>query len=434
MIHAEQLDAIPRDRLAALGVRARAAGARDDVRRALAGARVLPEGMRRAVHATRLAQLASADGDLARLLFAHDALTEPEAHAALGAELCQALVADGLLLHDDGRLRAVVQLAPADGAICEPHGPLGAVELAESVATSRKARRALAIGADLRACSLPADEIVAFDPRPRVAAILRANAALTGKALTTLEHLQGELGTFDLVAVDMRFDDPVERIALSSAIAALGPSGTLCAVVETVDRGLLAVLTPAEPLQLLAVELPIRPIDEACALRAAGLHPELGEAYGQAFDSAMATWNARRVSQVIRGVLVAHRAEPPFRVPRTQQDHGLAAEGVARTMTGCVLAHGATDALLAANLTIPRGTRAREHQDGLAFWPPTFQEPVALGPVHGSLLQRIHAEASVRAGIESVARSSNVSVERAIDDLLPAVREALRSGLLEEAS
>lgn len=422
MIHAEQLDAIPRDRLGSLGERVRAAGLR--VRPILASAPALPEGMRRPGLALRLA-----GEPLARLFFLHDVVAEDACAEALGTELRDALLADGLLSHVEGGIRSNVQLSPDEGAIVEHPPSLGAVELAMSLASGRVSR-ALAFGADLRASALSrvADEVVAFDPRPRTGALLRANAALAGTAIATPEQLAE--GSFDLVAIDLRFDDPVERVALSRAVESLAPGGILCAVVESLDRGLLDVLTPPEPLQLLAIELPARPIEEACALRAAALHPELGEAYAHAFDSAIATWTARRISHVTRGVLVVRRAEPAFRVPRFVER----ASRIDRAFAACVAAHLPDAELLDASLAVPRGTHAREVDDGIALRPPHAQAALSLGRQHAEVLERVHAASNVRAALEGFAKARNAPLDDVVAALLPAVREALRAGLLEVAS
>lgn len=421
MIHAEQLDAIPHGRLGSLGERVRAAGLR--VRPILASAPALPEGMRRPGLALRLA-----GEPLARLFFLHDVVSADACAEALGAELRDALLSDGLLTHVEGGIRSNVLLSPDEGTIVEHPPLLGAVGLAMSLVSGRVAR-ALAFGGDLRACALSrvADEVVAFDPRPRTGALLRANAALAGTTIATPEQL-GD-GPFDLVAIDVRFDDPVERVALSR-VESLAPGGILCAVVESLDRGLLEVLTPPEPLQLLALDLPAHPIEEACALRAAALHPELGEAYAHAFDSAIATWTARRISHVTRGVLVVRRAEPAFRVPRFAERESR----IDRAFAACVTAHLPDAELLDASLAVPRGTRAREVDDGVALRPPHTQAAISLGPLHAEVLERVHAASSVRAALEGFAKARNASLDDVIAALLPAVREALRAGLLEVAS
>jgi len=433
---AERLDAIARDHLRGLGERARKACASPPIQRALDTARALPEGMRAPMIAWNLAALREPAADLARLFAAGDSLTDEEARAALSQELCDGLLSAGVLSRRDGRVHAEIRLSlgPGHVAILEDRPAFGAVQLARAAVT-RKLGRALAFGGDPTAFLLAelADEVVAFDPRPRVAALVRANAGLAGVSLASPERLE-EHDRFDLVTVDLRFDDPVERVPLSRAVSSLAPGGMLCAVIETFDRGLLEALSPPDASQVLAVGIPSQTIDEACAQGAATRHPELGETYEHDFDSSLATWTARHVSELTRGALVVVRAEPAWKVPRSLDRDELARFPFRAAFRARVLASHDDATLLAASLSIAAGTRGREVDGGFALRPPFEENATILGGVSAELIDRVHAAPTVREAVEGLASAAGRPVDEAIAMLLPIVREALSTGLLEVAS
>jgi len=433
-LSAEQLDAIPREHLRELGVRARSAAASKPVRRALQTAQERPWGMRLPMVAFELAALDDPSADLARLFCAGDSLTEVEAHRALSPALCEGLLAASVLTRVAQSLRARLRLSLEPVGIVDERPAFGAPQLARAVVVS-KATRALCFGGDSNANLLAelAHEVVALDPSPRVAAMLQANAALGSVSLTCVERL-GEDERFELVVLDLRSDDVVERAQLSRAISSLSPGGTLCAVVEAFDSSLLQALAPDGACQTLAVGSPPQPIDETCALRAAARHPELGEEYERSFEEAMALWTARKVSQVGNGALVSVRAEPPFRVLRTLERDDLSPFPYRRAFEACALATSDEATLLAARLAVPAGTLGRTVDEGFAMRPPLDDTAQVLGQLSAHILDRVHAAPTVRDALEALAGSAAKPLDETIGAFLPVVREALSNGLLEVAS
>ncbi|MBI2395358.1 MAG: hypothetical protein HYV09_37660 [Deltaproteobacteria bacterium] len=441
----DRLDAIPREHLRALGERLAAGDER--VAASLRVIPALPLGMRLPMVAWHLAALHDPVADAARLFFAGDSLSSDDAATALGPALCDALLAHGLLLAEDGRVRAALRLESRGGVaeIADEGGAAAAPGLAEGLLAG-KVDRALMVGGSTSIAPMLglARRLVTIAPRPLLAAVRRANAALAGATVDRVETVDApdEEARFDLVAIELRFDDPIERVVLSRAVAALAPGGTLIAVVESVDRGLLGALAPAEA-QVLALTLPMWPIDEACASRAAARHPELGEAYERELGDLMARWAPQGDAvEVARVALVARRAEPAWTATRSLASTALEELPLAATFASCSLARADDAALRRARVAITAGTRARDvaadvaagAAPGIALRPPLHEAAVVVDAATADLFARLHAAPSVDKALEGVARAANAPLDAVRAATLPSVREALSTGLLTVVS
>ncbi len=197
------------------------------------------------------------------------------------------------------------------------------------------------------------------------------------------------------------------------------------------------------PVDLLVFQLPASSVDEHAVEYAAGMHPDLGQAFDSDAQERREHLSKMRFESMVPTLVVMRRVDD--RVPRAEAwnsgslahappnakriDRLLAAREISASMEG----------VLRAKLRLAEGTRIREEQLGfggdnsstlVAVLPPAaMSEPVPLTPQLMQLAHAIQESATVRAGIDKFL--TEYGSDEPAEKLAVIVAKALLRGLFE---
>jgi methylase of polypeptide subunit release factors len=447
-----------RDRLAAISVDAA------HVAPILALSARFPEDDRDPIRLWHLRRRDDAAALAMRLLMFGDALTVPEAIAALDEPLHRVLADAGLLRMDDDAVRCALRLAMAGafylfGDELTPGGDVvmgmrdTTIPLWRAIAPTRMVDRVLDIGCGAGALALllcrHAAQVVASDINPRAVALARINVALNG--IDNIDVREGDMfvpvdgETFDLIAAHTahvalpegmegashmhggRRGDEMVCALMADLPPHLAPDGI--AVVQAHwplragESQAARIRDVAGPdLDLLLLRLDATDADDLATFwgkvhhRGADAVTQIREHYEQ-----LGLAGTEASLAVLRRGTTATPWTAMLEVP-PESVAFVATDRIHRLLHSCDLLHGSDEALMAARLRIPEGTTLATIE-GL----PTGARAMLMLPP-ATLRKAVEVPQAAQQIIGSVNRAATVGES---GQPLAAVREALARGVLE---
>lgn len=183
-------------------------------------------------------------------------------------------------------------------------------------------------------------------------------------------------------------------------------------------------------------------LDGYAARYAAAINPSLDARYVASFAARRDHLLALKGQAVLASITLVHRSgeSPGATSTRFMSSEGeFSRENVRAVLDAQVLIRDEKK-LLAANLRVPKGTVFAEEQEGVGsevestikarFAPTAIAQNVAIDARLLFILTAIHESDTVKEGIAKFAAEAELEEQQALDLVLPAVREALRSGTL----
>lgn len=369
-----------------------------------------------------------------------------------------------------------------DDLLRGPDAVMGAgettVDLCNAAYPRRKIDRALDLGCGAGTGALlvasRAREVVGVDINPRAIVLSRVNAALNG--IDNVDFRQGDLfgpvagERFDLIFSQPPFvpmPDEEERVAflhggrrgdelplrvLAGIPQHLTPAGRAVLLVEwpildgeRLDERIRNAVASPE-LDLLLLRDPGSSVDTFAAGYAAAHAPTLGLDFERRAEALRSHFERVGIREFRFGFVVLERSRAAQGWTAVVDTRALSAIRVSSGRIDSLiaarrLADADRDTLLAARLRVPGETVfAEERRSPELEAPPVvyarFADDALLPEIQLNqhsyhLVRGVHAATDVRAAIEQFAEAFSASLEEACEKVLPAVREALRMGILE---
>jgi SAM-dependent methyltransferase len=439
-------------------------------------------------HARRVREPAAC---AARMLMLDDPVSIDEARLALGMDLTNALTESGLIVAvEDGALVSPFSLAVAnrlylisdhltrgEDAVMGASSTTGT--LCQASQPGQSVRRMLDLGCGAGSCALllagQASSVVATDINPRAITLSKVNAALNG--IANVDFREGDLfapvegEAFDLIVSQppwfARPEGVEERVFLFGGARGdeislrilrelpryLGPRGRAVLLIEwplldeePLEDRIARAVSPADD-NVLLLKFPPRELDDYCTRYAALEHPELGADFARA-----AVQRRQHLENMgIRGlmvtlVVVQHTAEgirwsAALDVPAADAEWVTSAR-IDKLVAARDLLAEDSPRLLAARLRVPEGTVfAREYLLGkpvppkvsVRFPREALVGTLELGPGAQLLLTLLNEASDVESAIRRYAEGEGLDFDAALGRLLPPMKEALLTGMLEPA-
>jgi len=438
--------------------------------------------MRRPLRTFYLRQVRSPLVFALRLFVFMDPVTREEAMEALASDsLLSALLEVGLIVPRDAGVVCpfLLNLVEDQYVFCDDLSIHGEVVMGASATTAGLLRATwpvkpltsvldLGCGAGTAALMLAegAGQVVGSDINPRAIVLAKLNQALSDRDNVTF--IAGDLFApiadqrFDLIVAQPPFvskpdseeavtfmhggargDELLLRI-LSQLPAHLAPGGR---AVFLVDWPRYDDVSPAERIRaalgegnfdLLLLTSPRKELGEYVAHYAANRHPDLGEEYGRAVHAHLAHLAHLGVTELCAMLFVVRVTErPPWTHAVTTQNFAVAkptGAQIERLLAAQDLLAGDPDALRAAKLVVPHGTRFTRDEAGQVRIELDASRLIGSSTCSQSgadLLTVVHESPSVADAVATLAKRMKLDDATGRATILRGVRTALSEGLLE---
>ena len=451
----------------------------------------LPPNLRLPVQRWHLRRMDGPAAAAARLFMFEDRVAEGEAREALGEALLGKLREAGLITAQEGCVSSPFHLSIADRlyVFCDDlaHGgdaAMGAsettVELCRAAYPAGHADRALEVGCGAGTVALVLAQrcgrVLATDLNGRALDIARVNAALNG--IENVEFRQGDAfapaghDTFDLVVSQPPFvsrpegardasylyggtrGDELPLRLLRSVCAHLAPAGRAVLLVQWPDTGGEPVeesvrrAISCDDARVLLLRYAPTDLDYQCAMYSSAEAAAGGEPFARRFAIWRDHLGALGVRQ-LQSTLIAIQRDPNVRawtaavdVPPECSDAVTSAR-IDSLIAAHNLANSEDGELLEATLRVPRGVVfAKEYtvdeprvSSIIARLPEeNLGQSLELSEASLLLISLASEAETVSAAIEKFASRRSIGIPQAAEQMLPAIREALRLGVLRPSS
>jgi methylase of polypeptide subunit release factors len=426
-----------------------------------------------------------------RMLMLDDAVTFQEAELALGKILLDKLIEAGLVLsREDRKLVSPFRMVVGNGLyiLCDDlvigeDAVMGAGDTTNTLCQASYPRRSienmLDLGCGAGSCALlfahMATRVLATDINPRAIALSRLNATMNGisnidfRVGDLFDPLEGE--TFDLIVsqppycalpcgVERRAflhggvrGDELPLKVLSQVARHLRPGGRAILLVEWPEiqgqsiEERIASAVPSNDANILILKYPTRGLDDFCTRYAAIDYPDLGTEFERSAILRREHLESLAVCGLTQTVIVVQRNSAglrwsgTFEIPAQDADWVTSARIDKLVAARDLLAAGRCQ-LLAACLRVPEGTVfAKEYALGKPDQPKfTVHFPhQALGGTMGLsqgavlLVTLVDEAPDVNSAVERFAKQELLTLDQALERLVPGLEEALLTGMLEVA-
>jgi SAM-dependent methyltransferase len=425
----------------------------------------------------------------ARMFMLADAVSVEDAGRALGPALLDALTEAGLILAaETGGVVSPFDLVAANNLhlICDnlnrgEGAVMGAMSttgsLYQASLPGQPVQRMLDLGCGAGSCALllagHAATVVATDINPRAVVLAKVNAVLNG--ISNVDFREGDLfapvkgETFDLIVsqppwlaqpagVEERVylfggarGDEISLRILRELPAYLTSRGRAVLLVEwpllegeaLEDR--IAAAVTQDDCNVLLMKFPARDLDDYCTRYAALEHPEMGAEFARAAVQRREHLEKMGIRGLMLTLVVIERNPDGLEWAGSMEIPALDTEFATRARIDKFVAArdllaGDGAKLLATRLRVPEGTVfAREHRLGqpvstkmsARFPREALVGTIGLGPGAQLLLTLLHEAPDVESAIRRYAEGENLPFDTALGRLLPPLREALLTGMLE---
>jgi len=423
-----------------------------------------------------------------RMLMLDDPVTSEEAQLALSEYLLEKLIAVGLIIEDERGLVSPFRVIVGDDLyiICDDltrgnDAVMGAGDttntLCQASYPTQSIGQILDLGCGAASCALlfsrRAKRVVATDINHRAILLSQINAALN--SVTNIDFREGDLfapvegEAFDLIVSQPPYfakpegvehktflyggarGDELPLRCLSELPRHLKPDGRAVVLVEWPDicdepvEDRVGAAICSSDANVLILKYPSRGLDDFCTRYAAIEHPRLGDSFERKAVLRREHLEKVGVGGLTLTLIVIQRNSNGLRWADTLEVPAADADGIPSTridklISARDLLAETPDKLLAARLRVPEATVfAREYSLSKPDQP-KFTARFPHGSLAGTvslnsgtllLLTLLNETSDVRSAVQRFAQCEAVTLDDALQRLLPGLREALRAGMLE---
>lgn len=428
-------------------------------------------------------------GDVLRLLRFGDGVSDEAARRALGESLLSGLIEVGLILRDDSgllfspfSLKLVMNqlYLICDDSAYRGNAVMGVSEttgvLCKAAMLTRPVERVLDLGCGAGTVGLllsgNSTQVVGTDINPRAIILSRVNAAING--LDNVEFLEGDRfapvagETFDLIVSQPPFVAQAEGFSPAGYLYG-GPRGDEIALqmlselepyLTATGRAVFILQWPesdkpleqhvraavgSEQLNILLFQSPPSDANDLCLHYAAAEHFELGEDFESMVISRREHLDRLGISGARTTLSIIERAAHPpgwtvaLDLSAASAKH-LSGRQIDKLVATQRLLRERVDTLRKAVLRVPSGTVLTSERpfnksgdSKLALRPPprTLTPSVEINEQFCALLSIVNETENVDAAIDQFAAAHQISFQDALEQIIPALKEAMRLGVLE---
>ncbi|MBK8257012.1 MAG: methyltransferase [Polyangiaceae bacterium] len=442
--------------------------------------------LRRPIRRHHLRALSSPAGVLMRLFMFSEKVTAEEANEALGEWLPRVQSIGLLRTETEGEISCPFVLSLFNNLLLFSdelsHGGdavigfgEGTIELCRAALPTKPIESALDLGCGSGTAALllsfAAKRVVATDINPRALSLARINAAMNSIANvefrlgSLFEPVQGE--KFDVIASQPPFvpmpegvhnatflyggsrGDELALTVFSKVAEHLTPKGRAVFRVDWPLYGEIALedrlfQTIGSASDLVLVSAPTVSNEDHASAYASGAHPLLDDAFDREAEQRIEHLERHHINGIVPSIVAVQKSDSKqgtaLRLP-TVPFSKAPVESVHIDQLFAGIACNRNDrVLLSSTLRVPEKTILAQEQVGpgaevesslwARFADNALGQPVQLTPDLLFLITCIHEALDVRSGLESFAEQSEIALDHAVNQALPAVRHAVKTGLL----